>query len=158
VPDEQDEKDVHQSAVHEQCAREAEARVRLPSSTGPTWPDSTARPRPFRRSPASAIRTLSRLGIAAHRRFEGLRFDWRSAPGEDILPRAVRAHGAIIAAVLALWIAMTVAWGWAAGMAFGFVVAIALVRMAGVMLGGTLIQQAGRSYYERQLRGRRRAP
>jgi hypothetical protein len=39
--------------------------------------------------------------------------------------------------VLALWIAMAVAWGWAAGMAFGFVVAIALVRMAGVMLGGT---------------------
>ncbi|MDP9285518.1 MAG: hypothetical protein M3P41_11305 [Actinomycetota bacterium] len=53
---------------------------------------------------------------------------------------------------------MAVAWGWAAGMAFGFVVVIALVRMAGVMLGGTLIQQAGRSYYERQLRGRCRAP
>jgi hypothetical protein len=104
-----------------------------------------------------AILVLSRSGIAAHRRFEGLRFDWRSAPGEDILPRAVRAHGAIIAAVLALWIAMTVAWGWAAGMAFGFLVAIALVRMAGVMLGGPLIQQAGRSY-ERQLRGRHRAP
>jgi hypothetical protein len=65
-----------------------------------------------------AIRRLSRSGIAAHRRFEGLRFDWRRAPGEDILPRAVRAHGAIIAVVLALWIAMTVAWGWAAGMAF----------------------------------------
>jgi len=39
--------------------------------------------------------------------------------------------GAIIAAVLALSIAMTVAWGWAAGMAFGFVVAIAFARMAG---------------------------
>jgi hypothetical protein len=47
------------------------------------------------------------------------------------------AHRGVIAAVLALWIAMAVAWGWAAGMAFGFVVAIALVRMAGVMLGGT---------------------
>lgn len=60
--------------------------------------------------------------------------------------------------MLVLWIAMTVAWGWAAGMDFRFVVAIALVRMAGVILGGTLIQQAGRSYYELQLRGRRRAP
>jgi hypothetical protein len=67
-------------------------------------------------------------------------------------------RGAIIAAVLALSIAMTVAWGWAAGIAFGFVVAIALARMAGVILGGTLIQQAGRSYYERQLRGRRQPP
>jgi hypothetical protein len=60
--------------------------------------------------------------------------------------------------VLALWIAITVAWGWAAGMTLGFAVAIVLVRMAGVILGGTLIQQAGRSYYERQLRGRRRVP
>jgi hypothetical protein len=67
-------------------------------------------------------------------------------------------RGAIIAAVFALSIAMTVAWGWAAGMAFGFAGAIALARMAGVIIGGTLIQQAGRSYYERQLRGRRRAP
>ena len=67
-------------------------------------------------------------------------------------------RGAIIAAVLALGIAMAVAWGWAAGMAFGFVVAIALVRMAGVMLGGTLIQRAGRRHYERQLRGGRRGP
>jgi hypothetical protein len=30
---------------------------------------------------------------------------------------------------------MTVAWGWAAGMAFGFAVAVVLVRMAGVILG-----------------------
>jgi hypothetical protein len=60
--------------------------------------------------------------------------------------------------MLALWIAMAVAWGWAAGMAFAFVVAIALARMAGVILAATLIQQAGRSYYERQLRGGRRAP
>jgi hypothetical protein len=59
--------------------------------------------------------------------------------------------------VLALWIAMTVAWGWAAGTTVGFAVAVVLVRMAGVILGGALIQQAGRSYYER-LRGRRRAP
>jgi fatty acid desaturase len=64
----------------------------------------------------------------------------------------------MIAVVLALWVAMTVAWGWAAGMTFGFAVAIVLVRMAGVILGGTLIQQAGRRYYERQLRGRRRVP
>ena len=80
----------------------------------------------------------------------GLRFDWRGAPGEDRLPRAVWGRGAIIAVVLALWIAMTVAWGWAAGMTFGFAVAVVLVRMAGVILGGALIQQAGRSYYERQ--------
>jgi len=33
-----------------------------------------------------------------------------------------------------------------------------VAMMARVILGGTLIQQAGRSYYERQLRGRRRAP
>jgi len=98
---------------------------------------------------------LSRLSIAAQRRFEDLRFDWRSAPAEDTLPRAMWGRGAIIAAVFALSIAMTVAWGSALGMAFGFVVAIALARMAGVVLGGTLIQQAGRSYYERQLRGRR---
>ncbi len=112
----------------------------------------------FRRSPAWAIRTLSRSGIAAHRRIERFQFDWRSAPGEDTLPRAMWGRGAIIAAVLALGIAMAVAWGWAAGMALGFAVAIALVRMAGVILGGTLIQQAGRSYYEHQLRSRRRAP
>jgi fatty acid desaturase len=87
-----------------------------------------------------------------------LRFDWRGAPGEDTLPRAVSGRGAIIAVVLALWIAMTVVWGWAAGMTFGFAVAVVLVRMAGVILGGALIQQAGRSYYERQLGGRRRAP
>jgi fatty acid desaturase len=104
-----------------------------------------------------AAHDLDRSDLA-HRRFEGLRFDWRSAPREDTLPWIVWGRGAIIAALLALWIAMAVAWGWAAGMAFGFVVAIALVRMAGVILGGTLIRQAGRSYYERQLRGRRRAP
>ena len=34
---------------------------------------------------------------------------------------------------------------------------VALLRMAGVILAGPLIQQAGRSYYERQLRGHRRA-
>jgi hypothetical protein len=67
-------------------------------------------------------------------------------------------RGAIIAVLLALWIAMTVAWGWAAGLAFAFVVAVALVRLAGVILAGPLIQQAGDSHYERQLRGRRRAP
>jgi hypothetical protein len=78
--------------------------------------------------------------------------------GEDTLPRAVWGRGAIITAVLALWIAMAVAWGWAARMAFAFVVAIALARVAGVILGGTLIQPTGRSYYERQLRRRRRAP
>jgi fatty acid desaturase len=104
-----------------------------------------------------AAHDLDRSDLA-HRRFEGLRFDWRSATREDTLPWIVWGRGAIIAALLALWIAMAVAWGWAAGMAFGFVVAIALVRMAGVILGGTLIRQAGRSYYERQLRGRRRAP
>ena len=60
--------------------------------------------------------------------------------------------------VLAVWIAMTVAWDWAAGMTFGFAVAIVLVRMAGVILGGTLVQRAGRNYYERQLGVRRRAP
>jgi uncharacterized protein (DUF58 family) len=64
----------------------------------------------------------------------------------------------IIAAVLALWIAMSVIWGWGAGVAFAFLVAVALVRMVGVIVGGPLIQQAGRGYYERQLRGRRRAP
>jgi hypothetical protein len=62
----------------------------------------------------------------------------------------------IIAAVPAVWIAMTVAWGWAAGIAFVFAGAVALLRMAGVILAGPLIQQAGRSYYERQLRGGRR--
>ena len=63
----------------------------------------------------------------------------------------------IIAAVLPLWIAVTVARGWGAGVAFAFFVAVALVRMAGVIVGGPLIQQAARGYYERQLRGRRRA-
>ena len=66
-------------------------------------------------------------------------------------------RGVIIAAVLAGWIAMTVAWGWGAGMAFAFFVAVALVRIAGVIVAGPLIQQAGRGYYERQLRGRHRA-
>ena len=66
-------------------------------------------------------------------------------------------HGVIIAAVLALWIAMTIAWGWGAGMAFAFFVAVTLVRVAGVIVGGPLIRQAGRGYYERQLGGRRRA-
>ena len=85
-------------------------------------------------------------------------FDWRSAPAKDTLPRVVWGRGVIIAAVLALWIAMTVAWSWGAGVAFALFVAVALVRMAGVFVGGPLIQQAGRAYYERQLRGRRRAP
>jgi hypothetical protein len=70
----------------------------------------------------------------------------------------MRGRGAIIAVVVAVWIGVTVVWGWAAGLTFGFAIAIVLVRMAGVILGGTLIQQAGRSYYERQLRGRRGAP
>jgi hypothetical protein len=61
-------------------------------------------------------------------------------------------RGAIIAAVLAVWIAITVDWG------FVFAGAVALLRMAGVILAGPLIQQAGRSYYERQLSGRHRAP
>jgi len=78
--------------------------------------------------------------------------------GGDTLPRAVWRRGAIITAVLAVWIAMTVDWGWAAGIAFVFASAVALLRMAGVILAGPLIQQAGRSYYERQLRGRHRAP
>jgi hypothetical protein len=43
-------------------------------------------------------------------------------------------------------------------MAFAFFVAVALVRIAGVIVAGPLIQQAGRAYYERQLRGRRPAP
>jgi hypothetical protein len=60
--------------------------------------------------------------------------------------------------VIALWIAMTVEWGWAAGIAFVFACAVALLRMVGVILAGPHIQQAGRSYYERQLRGRRCAP
>jgi hypothetical protein len=55
--------------------------------------------------------------------------------------------------VLAPGIAMTVAWGSGAGVAFAFFVAVALVRMAAVIVGGPLIQQAGRAYYERQLRG-----
>jgi hypothetical protein len=42
--------------------------------------------------------------------------------------------------------------------ALAFFGAVALVRMAAVIVGGPLIQQAGRRYYERQLRGRRRAP
>jgi len=67
-------------------------------------------------------------------------------------------RGALIAAVLALWIAVTVNWGWAAGIAFVFAGGVALLRMVGVILAGPLIQQAGRAYYERQLRGRRRAP
>lgn len=78
--------------------------------------------------------------------------------GSGHTSKAVWGYGLIIAAVVAVWIAMTVAWGWTAGMTFGFLGAIALVRMAGAVLGGTLIQQAGRGYYERQLRGRRRAP
>jgi hypothetical protein len=45
--------------------------------------------------------------------------------------------------VLAVWIAMTVDWGWAAGIAFMFAGAVALLRMAGVILAGPLIQQAG---------------
>jgi hypothetical protein len=64
----------------------------------------------------------------------------------------------IIAAVLAPGVAMTVAWGWGAGVAFAFFVAVVLVRMAAVIVGGPLIQQAGRAHYERQLRGHRRAP
>jgi fatty acid desaturase len=87
-----------------------------------------------------------------------LRFDWRSAPAKDRLPRVVSGRGVIIAAVLAGWIAMTVAWGWGAGMAFAFFVAVALVRIAGVIVAGPLIQQAGRGYYERQLRGPQRSP
>jgi uncharacterized membrane protein required for colicin V production len=75
-----------------------------------------------------------------------LRFDWRGAPGEDTLPRAVSGRGAIIAVVLALWIAMTVVWGWAAGMTFGFAVAVVLVRMAGVILGGAL-NMAGEPFF-----------
>ena len=88
----------------------------------------------------------------------GLRFDWRSGPAEDRLPRVVWGRGVIIAAIVAPWIAMTVGWGWGAGFAFAFFVAVTLVRMAGVIVGGPLIQQAGRAYYERQLRGRRGAP
>jgi hypothetical protein len=63
----------------------------------------------------------------------------------------------ITTAVLALWVAITFTWGWDAGIAYAFFVAVALVRIAGVIVAGPLIQQAGRGYYERQLRGRRRA-
>jgi fatty acid desaturase len=121
------------------------------------FPHSATRPATSGGSPASTIRRLSRVGIAFSRRFERLRFDWRNAPVKDTLPRVVSGRGVIIAAVLALWIAMTAAWGWGAGMAFAFFVAVALVRLAGVIVAGPLIQQAGHGYYERQLRGRRRA-
>jgi hypothetical protein len=122
------------------------------------FPHSATRPATSGGSPASTIRRLSRVGIAFSRRFERVRFDWRNAPAKDTLPRVVSGCGVIIAAVLALWIAaMTVAWGWGAGMAFAFFVAVALVRLAGVIVAGPLIQQAGHGYYERQLRGRRRA-
>src|ERR1700693_2839905 len=41
------------------------------------------------------------------------RFEWRSARAGDRLPRVVWRRGAVIAAVLAVWIALTVEWGWA---------------------------------------------
>ena len=109
------------------------------SLSGGYAPSETVRPKSANRQHASGERS-------------------RSAQAGDTLPRAMWRRGAIIAAVLAVWLAMTVEWGWAAGIAFVFAGAVALLRMAGVILAGPLIQQAGRSYYERQLRGRHRAP
>ena len=73
------------------------------------------------------------------------------------MPGAVRRHvrwswrGAIVASVLALWLAIGIAWGSNAALVFAFPLFVGCVYAAGGRLAGRLARQAGRGYYERQL-------
>ena len=64
-------------------------------------------------------------------------------------------RGAIIGSILALWLAVGIAWGAGAAFVFGFFVLISLAWAAFVILNGRFAQRAGGWYYERQLNGSR---
>jgi predicted Kef-type K+ transport protein len=65
-------------------------------------------------------------------------------------------RGAIILLVIGLGIAIMVAWGWSAGIVYGFFLALAVFQTVFLVLWGGVAQRGGSWYYERQLRGSRR--
>jgi hypothetical protein len=65
-------------------------------------------------------------------------------------------RGAIIAILLGLGIAMTVAWGWTAALVYAFFLGVALSYAFFAIGWGRIARQGGGWYYERQLRGHRR--
>jgi hypothetical protein len=62
----------------------------------------------------------------------------------------------VVVALLGLWIALTVAWGWRAFVLFGFSLGTAGVLVVGATLGGGILSRSGSRYYEHLLDGRRR--
>jgi multisubunit Na+/H+ antiporter MnhB subunit len=62
-------------------------------------------------------------------------------------------RGAIIALLLGLGVAMTVAWGWKAAAIYSFFLGLAVIWTAFAVLWGRLAQRSGGWYYERQLHG-----
>jgi hypothetical protein len=66
-----------------------------------------------------------------------------------------RWRGAIIAILLGLGIAMTVAWGWTAALVYAFFLGVALSYALFAIGWGRIARQGGGWYYERQLRGHR---
>ena len=62
---------------------------------------------------------------------------------------------ATILMLIAPGAAMTVAWGWRAGIVYGFFLAVALAQTAFVVLWGRVGERCGGWYYDRQLRGNR---
>lgn len=67
------------------------------------------------------------------------------------LRRAAGWKGAYVVSVLALWLAVGIAWGPRAVLVFGFFVFVAAVFAVWSILAGRLGQAAGGWYYERQL-------
>jgi hypothetical protein len=57
--------------------------------------------------------------------------------------------------LIAPGVAMTVAWGWRAGIVYAFFLAVALAQTAFVVLWARVGQRGGAWYYDRRLRGHR---
>jgi fatty acid desaturase len=60
-------------------------------------------------------------------------------------------RGAIVAAILGVWLAIGLAWGGSAALIFFFFVVVASLLGFWALTAGRLGQRAGAGYYERQL-------
>jgi hypothetical protein len=65
-------------------------------------------------------------------------------------------RSAVVALLLGLWVAASVAWGWQAAIVFGFFLGLAVVLTVGLGIGGALLTRSGARYYDHLLDGRRR--
>jgi hypothetical protein len=65
-------------------------------------------------------------------------------------------RGAIIVFLAGLGIAMTIAWGWSAGLVYAFYLGVACCFVFFAVGWGRIARQAGGWYYDRQLHGPRR--